>query len=43
MLVNPEDPDDAVVSAGLVGGAAVGPALLLFGLAAAVVGLFLLR
>ncbi len=43
VLVNPDDPDDAVVGAGLAGGAAVGSALLLFGVVAVVVGLFLLR
>ena len=34
VLVNPEDPDDAVVAGGLAGGSVVGFALLAFGILA---------
>jgi Protein of unknown function (DUF3592) len=43
VLVNPDDPNDAVVSGGLVGGGTVGIAMLFFGAAAIVFGLVLLR
>jgi hypothetical protein len=43
VLVNPEDPNDAVVSGGLVGGGTVSWAMLLFGAAAVVFGFVLLR
>jgi hypothetical protein len=42
VLVNPDDPDDAAVSAGLAGGGTVGIVLMAFGVLAALVGGYLL-
>lgn len=42
VMVNPDDPDDAVVGRGLAGGASVGVAFVVFGAVAVMAGIYLL-